>query len=367
MNTVIETSLPNQIHYTNGKDFKNLSVSHQSKPIAVSLRKYNQKKKISTRFEIGFFDFDCSFSLEISEIKSDLPSNKISLYLNFADNLIKITLLGDWQENEKLYVKDYEFSIEKQDETPTSAFLLKTFWAMLGLSSKVKIQIPELNQKAKMSFDTNLNTISNLLKARQIAYRLMVIEKAFNIKLPFPQFIDGKDVENIAYCYHSVIDRNFEWICPSATLPWFATTAYLSLLPENNISFPIQYGPEPSAKEIFGYKLDLGLQIGKIESYILDNFDEAKKKLSKLDGSKVLVQARSEKGVMQIKSLTTPTLPKNAFSREIQKLINLDEKLDSVVLDKYFSIVASSLEGLTEKQKEAVLERPNLDEDTFDF
>ncbi len=68
-------------------------------------------------------------------------------------------------------------------------------------------------------------------------------------------------------------------------MPWFATRSYQSFLPEANTPFPMQYGPEPFGREIFGHSINLGLQIGKIKEYVLDNFDEVKKHLSKLDGS----------------------------------------------------------------------------------
>lgn len=355
---------------------ENKSSEKQSKKIKISRSLKDNSKKLqsleniqdkSLGFDIEFLDFNSNFTFEIVEIEADLPSTEIFLYLKFNDNILKITLLGDWRDNEGFYLNDFGFSVEKQGETPTSIFLLKTFWAMLGLSSKVKIQIPNLNQKATFSFDTKLDTVTEMLQIRQIAYRLMVIEKTFNTKLPFPQYIDGKYVERISYCFHSIIERKFQWICPSATIPWTATQTYLSLLPDKNVPFPIQFRPEIVEKEIFGHSINLGLQTAKIEEYLLDNFDEIKRKLSKLDGSEVLAQTRSKNGTMQIESLTTPILPNDAFSPEIQKLIDLEEQLDSVVMEKYFSIVASSLEGLTEDQKEAVLQRPNLDEDAFDF
>jgi hypothetical protein len=369
MITVPRNSTLNEQPFINGTELKSLSISHQSKPIAISLRqaKSIQNQQTKPLFETEFVDFDSRFNLEIVEIEGELPAKEIALYLKFDENIIKIILSGEWRNNEGLYVNDFGFSVEKQGETPTSAFLLKTLWSMIGLSAKFRIKIPVLNQEATISFDSSLNEISELLQTRQIAYRLMVIEKTFHVKLPFPDFIDGKNVESIAYCYHSVVDRKFEWICPPATIPWFATPIYSSLLPEKNLPFPMQYGPESFEKEIFGYRIDLRLQSAKIEEYILDNFDEVKKKLSKLDGSEIWVQARSKNGVMVIESVTTPTLPKNAFTNDIQKLIDLDSKLDSIVLDKYFSLATSAFEGLTEEQKKAVLERPNLDEDAFDF
>ena len=369
MITVSRNSTPNKQPFINGAEFKSLSISHKSKPIAISLRKAKsiQKQQTTPHFEIEFFDFGCKFSFEIVEIEGELPTNEMVLYLRFDKNFIRVILSGDWRDNEGLYVNNFDFGVEKQGETPTSAFLLKTLWVMLGLSAKVRIKIPVLSQEATMSFDTNLNKISELLQTKQIAYRLMAIEKTFRIKLPFPQFIDGKDVENIAYCYHSIVDRKFEWHCQPAKTPWIASHTYLSLLPKRKIPFPIQYGNESIEKEIFGYRIDLGLQHGKIEEAILDNFDEVKTKLSKLDGSEVLAQIRSKNGLILIESVTTPTLSNKAFSRELQKLIDLDSKFDSMFFDKYLNSLSNAFEGLTSEQIQAVTERPDLEEQAFNF
>lgn len=369
MITTANSSTSNLRPFINGYDFRSLSISHQSKPIAISRRKAKliEKQKVSPHFEVEFSDFDYKFSFEIIKIEGELPSNEIVLHLRFNDNYIRAILSGNWQDNEGLYVNNFGLGIENQGDTPISAFLLKTLWAMLALSAKVKIQIQILNQEAITSFDANLNEISELLQIRQIAYRLMVLEKATQTRFPFPQFIDGKYVENIAYCYHSVVDRKFEWLCAPVTIPWVSSQLYLSLLPEKNVPFPIQFGPEPFEKEIFGYLIDLGLQTAKIEEFVLDNFDEVKKKLSKLDGNEVLVQARSKSGVMQIESITTPILPKNAFSQDIQKLIDLDEKFTSIFMDKYFDLAGATLDGLTEEQIEVITQRPTLDEEAFDF
>jgi hypothetical protein len=369
MITVAKTSTSNLTPLVNGYDLKSLSVFHQSKPVAISLRKSKsvQKQKVLPRFEIEFFEFNHKFSFEIIEIEGELPSSEIVLYLKFDNNVIRVVLSGKWKDDEGLYINNFGLGIEKTGETPVSAFLLKTLWVMLGLSTKVKIQIPTFNQEATMSFDTSLNTISDLLQTRQIAYRLMIIEKAFGVKLPFPQFIDGKDIENIAYCYHSVVDKKFEWFCQSAITPWVASQTYFSLLPEKNVPFPIQYGYEPIEKEIFGYQIDLGLQTGKIEEAVLDNFEEVKKELSKLDGSQVLAQVRSKSGIVQIESITTPHLPEKVFSKDIQQLIDLEDKFDSMYFDKYLNSFSNAFEGLTDEQVQAITERPTLEEEAFNF
>jgi hypothetical protein len=276
-------------------------------------------------------------------------------------------LSGTDKNDEGLIINNYGFTVEKQGETPLSVFLLKTLWAILGLSSKINVSIPELNQEASMSFNTNLKEISEFLQVRQIAYRAMVIEKACNVTLPLPEFIEGNDIESIAYCYHSIVDRKFDWFCGSTTIPWFATPTYQSILPFQNEPFKMQYGPEPFEKEIFGYRINLGSQLAKIEDYILDNFDEVKSKLIKLDGSQIFARTRSKSGTMKIESITTPTLPKNAFSKDIQALIDLDAKLDSMVMDRYFNLFSNAFEGLTNEQIEALTQRPDLSESAFDF
>jgi hypothetical protein len=64
--------------------------------------------------------------------------------------------------------------------------------------------------------------------------------------------------------------------------------------------------------------------------------------------------------------METPHLPRKAWKNEIQKLINLDEKLNSIFLERYFNLAASTLEGLSQNQKESITERPRLSIKGFD-
>ena len=320
---------------------------------------------------ISFADFDNIFRFEIADVIWDGFSDQIDFKLEYEDKfLVNLKLNGYWEleDEQKFQLTDVDWNFEEKVNNPTSAFILNTFLAILCLSNRIKVEIPTIDYYFGVSVPSPLNTISEILQNRQLAYRLMVIEQAFKISLPFPRrFIAGEEIENISYCYHSVVDRMFEWICPRAAIPWIATQEYLSLLPKNNVPFPIQYGPEPFEKEIFGYSINLGLQLAKIKDYILDNFDEVKKKLSKLDGSKVLAQARSKSGLMQVESITTPHLPQNTFNKDIRKLINLDEKFNSIFMDKYFDLAGATLDGLSEEQIEAITQRPTLDEVAFNF
>jgi len=370
MITVANQTTTRKLPYANGYGFKTSLIFSQHNPLAVSLRRLKsvEKQRILPGFEIEFSEFDFRFKLEIIEIDNDSSSNEVILHLKFNRNVIKAVLSGYWKENEGFYLQGLGLVIDHQGETPTSGFLLKTLWAMFGLSSQFIIKIPDFKYEFTTSFDVSLDGISDGLRNRQIAYRLMVIEKALAIKLPYPNgFIDGEDVQSIAFCYHAIIERNFEWFLNPGFIPWTASKEYFSLLGDENEPFQLNYPPEFIPKNLFGFELPLGYLSGQIDNAVLDNYEEAKEKLSKLDGSEVLVYLRSLNGMIRYNSVNVPTLPKNAFSKDIQKLIDLDSKFDSIILDRYFALAASTLDGLSEEQKAAITERPKLKKEPFVF
>ncbi|CAN5656525.1 hypothetical protein BH20ACI4_BH20ACI4_03440 [soil metagenome] len=362
-------STTSTVPYINGAGFESSLIYNKPEPIFIfpdKVKSIDEQKK-TPRFELEFPDFDHKFNFEVIKIEGELSASEIVFYLKLDDNVIKAILSGNRQKGEGLYINNIGFGDEVQGQTPISVFLLKSLWAMSSLSKEFKIQIPDFNQEATISFDTNLNKVSELLQIRQVAYRMLVIEKTLRVKLPFPQFIDSKNFRTIAYCYHSIIDRKFKWLWQPRKMPWIALQKYVSLLPKENVPFSFQEESEPIKKEIFDHQIDLGLQTGKIEDAVVENFEEVKKELSKLDGREVLAQISSKSGVVQIESITTPHLPEKAFSKDIQKLIDLEEKLDTFFFDKYLNSFSDAFEDLTDEQIQAITERPDLEEEAFNF
>jgi hypothetical protein len=372
MISVANTSTVNPLLFKNGFDFKSLSIpsQSQSRPIVISLQNtdFVSSKKNHPRFEIAFSDFEHKFSFEIIKIDNDSNSNEIYLLLKSEDNVIKVTLSGTDKNGEGLIIDNYGFTVEKEGETPLSVFLLKTLLAILGLSSKINIKIPILNQEASMSFNTNLKEISALLQERQIAHRLMIIEKALGIYLPFPKkFIAGEDIQNITFCYYAIIQREFDWYCNELTVNPTATEDNQNLLPNTDSTFPLKFPTLNEERLVFGELLSLGRFIIEINQAKATNYTEAKENLLKLNGKSVEIIIKPANGIMRYVSGNTPTLPKNAFSKDIQALIDLDAKLDSMVMDKYFDLAGATLDGLTQEQIKVITERPRLDEEAFDF
>jgi hypothetical protein len=333
--------------------------------------------QISTRsnsVKFNLKDFNYGFALDLVDFDWEEFSPIAQLKLKIADDVfVKLVLTGSWEKHENIeqstfHLNDVGVALENTSEIPLSNFVAATFWAMLGLSKNCSISIESINYNFNLAFDIPISKISDLLQERQIAYRLMVIEKALEIQLPFPRrFRSGEEIGNIAYCYHSIVDRNFEWHFEPTVIPWLATQMYQSILPIKNEPFQMQYGPEPFGKEVFGQPIFLGLQVGKIKNYVIENFDEVKNAVSKLDGKEVLAKVRSKDGVMQIESVTTPELSMTAFSKDIQKLIDLESKLIDAVFEKHVNSYSNAFEGLSDEQIEVLTERPILEEEAFNF
>ncbi len=139
-------------------------------------------------------------------------------------------------------------------------------------------------------------------------------------------------------------------------------------MPPTNKPFPLTFPTSDEKRIIFGKLLNLGQFLIKINQAVVVNYEEARKNLIALDEKPVEVIIKSVNGKMKYTATKIiPTLPKNAFTNDIQKLIDLDEKFTLIFMDKYFDLAGATLDGLTEEQIEAITQRPTLDEEAFDF
>ncbi len=78
---------------------------------------------------------------------------------------------------------------------------------------------------------------------------------------------------------------------------------------------------QASIKYIFGVGINLGVLAAKLDNAVIENYDEVKENLSKLNGRIVEVKLRSISGVSRMIALQVPSLPPNPWTPELQKLI----------------------------------------------
>jgi len=319
---------------------------------------------------ISSSDFADVFKFEIIDVVGNEFSEQIVFELEYSDKfLVRLKLNGYWElgEEPKFQLADVDWNFEEKENNPTSAFTLETFRAILCLSNKVKVEIPAINYYFRASVPLPLNKISEILQNRQIAYRLMVIEKAFQTSLPFPRrLITGNEVESIAFCYHAITDRQFEWACNSFTVLPPAAEENLKYFPPKNAAYHLTFPTLCETRVIFNHELSLGQFMIDIEKASVENYEEVKEEFANLNGEPVEMIIKPLNGKIKYTSLNAPHLPRKAWKNEIQKLINLDEKLNSIFLERYFNLATSTLEGLSQNQKESITERPRLSIKGFD-
>lgn len=353
--------------YNNG----HFSSEIRSTSVPITFNSLQSSRISNPRFKLEFEDFDTDFNFEITEVEKNKDPDQIVLSLNLDNKLsIKAVMNGLWiQESEYIFkINNFHIELDKKQETPISAFLYSTLWAIFALSKGFRVYIPEIDLDFQTRFELPIDEVSKILQERQIAYKLLVIEVATGINFSFPDgYINGEDIESITYFHKAIVEREFDWFAVPRSIPWEANQENLSHLPPTKDATSITFAPDIINKSIFGFEISVGSMTGRIENAVIDNYEEVKGKLSKLDNKIVNVQLRSVNGTIKMIAVDVPQLPQNPWNDNLQKLIELDSQLDEKVLERYFNLASSTLEGLDEKQKEEITKRPKLDQEAFDF
>lgn len=316
---------------------------------------------IDCKFE--FDDFNETFEFELIDIDWQLEPSEITFHLDLQKELtIGLILNGFWDEQDEFHIAGIKINLEKNFENPLSVFLTSTLWTLIGLTSKLRIVLPQAGLNLNTSLNFSINETSRFLQERQLAHRLLVISSAAGVSLPFPKrSITGEEVETIAFCFHAIKERTFQWFAIPTLIPWIADEESLSWLPATDEPTSMTFQPEFTKKYIFGVEIPLGFITANIDKAIIENYDEAKKLLSRLDGSTVNIKLVSLTGTTEIILLKGIKLPENPFSEKLQALMNLDPVFDDRILERFFSIASSTVEGLTKEQIDVLLEESDLE------
>jgi hypothetical protein len=340
------------------------------KPILKS-RKDNRLKSKSTRvripLQICIPDFKVDLTLSINELKSEMESGEVILKVAIDSNSnFVLTLIGELSRGkDKFQIKQVSLNIETNTRSVRSDFVLASLRVMLSLAEDVYLRIPEFQLDLGLKFEEPLLDISQMLRRRQIAYRIMTIERATGYEFQLPLDISGEEVKNITLIYYAVIHRSFDWPIDSITVFFPATTEWLDRLVFINQFSSFTLGPDPITKTLFGKEIFLGEGTVRVENKLIENFDKVQQELAYNDGHPVAVVIRSLIGHGMYDLPEAPRLPNEPWDEKIQRLVDLEDQLDAVLVRRYHALAASTLEGLTEEEKAAITARPELNEKAF--
>jgi hypothetical protein len=312
-------------------------------------------------------DFGYDLSVPIVDLSPETDIGKVSLTAAIDESvLVLITLTGSLSNDGQFRIEHTGMKVEATKNRARADFIASTFWAMLGLAETVRLQVPELELDLSLGFQLELSAVSEMLQRRLLAYRLMVIERATGREFELPSFIPPEQVKNTALIYHAIIQRSFEWPIGFVEYGWPAANEVRDRIVElNHLSF-VRLGPHPESKELFGQLISLGPCFITVRDKVFEDFDRVIAQLAHQDGRIVRVVIRSLSGCGAYDFLQPPSLPPSPWDAEVQKLVNLESKLDMRLVARYNELAAATLAGLSEDEKRAVTERPELDENAFD-
>src|SRR2546423_9857043 len=284
-----------------------------------------------------YFDvptFQLQLKIPVTDIESNMESGSVVFKTAIGDYATLIlTVSGKVNAEEGGFkIRRVNLHMERETETASADFIISTLRAALVLADEIHLRIPEGHIDITLRFDATLLEISEMLRRRQINYRIMVIEKATGYRFQLPLDISGEQVKNIALIYHAITERSFVWPISEIGYGFYATKDVLSRLLSLNQLPSVKFGPHLITIDLFDKSVSLGHGYITIEDKIIENFDEVQKELALDDGHIVNVVARSLTGRGRYDLPEAPRLPDVPWDDEIQGLVDLEERLDEVLV-----------------------------------
>jgi hypothetical protein len=244
---------------------------------------------------------------------------------------------------------------------PRAHYIAATIQSLLMMDESASLRVDGLGFSGGVHFASSPKIVSDFLRRRQIAYRLMVIEKAFKDDFSVPPRISNEDVADIDFVYRAVVDRAFAWTFYQDSFPFSANDRVSELLVGMDGKQPFWFEIDCLQQVLLGRTLNLGQAKLTVQNAALVNPDEVERDLQKLDGHSFEVFIRSLSGLADYQFLDAPSLSDDAWDKLVGEMIELDEKLVNNLFKDVNNLAAGSLADLTEEEKLEVTIRPQFD------
>lgn len=317
----------------------------------------------SVSLRILISDFNLLTNAALVDLRQDQQTGELSMRVAIDANVeARIGLSGNAAKQEGSFeIKEVSLHLVRTDDCAQADFVSTTLNAALVLSQQVRLQAPEMQLDLGLSFHLPLGEISRLLQSRQTSYWLTTIERATGFRFNLPQgAFSGDDIAAITFVFRAIVDRVFTYhLVKGIDVVVEANeegAQRLRSLQEGEVRF----GPEQVSPRLLGVEVPLGRLTVRIQDPYIENFDRAYQEVSSGDSHPVYVRVRSVTNQAIFELPEAPRLPSNAWDEWTQSLIDLERKLDSRLIERYHSLAAGSLAGLTDEEKKRVTTRPQL-------
>jgi hypothetical protein len=309
--------------------------------------------------ELGIEVSELGLSLTPRLIKfSFLPDNGVVSLVAAVDEAAEVsaTLTGDLvADGSEFSPREVTLQVVPLSHLARADFVASSLTAGLALGGRVGLRIVG-EQIGFRGFELPLAQIAGHIRTRETARRLMIIGKATGTEFRFPAHLSGKEIQEIAFTHHAVVDREFIWPMSQHGLPLRAD--YETLQKLDSTTGPHQIGiPRQLVFDLLGHQIRLGAAMVIMQEAVIEDLSEVRQRIALLDGEVVNALVRSLVGRAIIRCPAAPSLPRQPWTRVEEALMALEPELCARLADRYNSLAAETLSGLSDSEKQR-LTRP---------
>jgi hypothetical protein len=253
------------------------------------------------------------------------------------------------------------------DANASSEFVAASLLALYGLSREGAVSVALAGDEFLVCGGPKVSLIemSQTLRWRDLAYKLMVIERAAGVEFRLPPVYSSKEVGRILFLYQAITRRSFEWpifnMSPGLPVPLKATLADQRRVQKVGSQASYLFRLPPLSDRLFGEQIQLGEVGVMVRRPIFLNANELLDEISVGDGHEVIGQVTSLEASLKINTTAAPVLPSSPWNDSEQRFIEIGPFLSSRLADEYNSLAASTLAGLSDAEKAEITARPELD------
>jgi hypothetical protein len=261
---------------------------------------------------------------------------------------------------------DISAAIRPTERSAHAEFVASTIIALLGLSGRGTVTIA-LGKRLFRWGKSNLalKTKSRVLQWRDLAYKLLVIERAAQANFELPDGYSGIEIQKINFLFQAMVRRSFIWPLNRYPLRLNATPEDLRRIKARGSKTPIKFLRPRVSETLFGREIYVGDMSVLIRQPAVLNLNQLLKELAAGDGHQVLAWLAPFDGTAKISTTQAPQLAAGVWGEDERSLIALDPFLTSALGNEYNSLAAATLEGLSDEEKAEITTRPEIGMSSF--
>jgi hypothetical protein len=315
------------------------------------------------RVQLSFVDPEINVDLAGATLVFDPQEGQITANVALdRDITLTLEIKGKVGDEHTFTPEEAGLVIQSSGDDARLHFVRSTFAALFALSD-LKLRAPNLNFVLHLRFRSPLRDIGEQLRTSKTAYKLMVIGNASGNRMDLPPSLSSRDVENLSFVYHAIVDRTFEWPLPRYYYRPATHDAGMPAVSERPA--PMTFVEQDYSQEVLGRLVRIGVMKVHFERAVTRNTTSALDDPVGEGGGQPEVEIISADGKATIECPDAPRLPDAPSSADEERLIALGPRLCDILADRYNELAAATLAGLTDEEKGRVTERPELEDEAI--